>query len=302
MSDWIKNIEFSWSDEDSNEFYHSQNEYCSASTLKKIKQSPAHWRYEERTETDAFRIGSAYHSYVLEPEKFEEEFFVFDDSVIVDVLLGEGAKRPTSTSKYKEWKENELLKAKGKTLLSIQEFLSIKDMKQRLFGHFYTRNLLTNGVAERSHYATIETTTGETFKIRIRPDFMNVKKRICIDLKSCIDCSTDKFAHDSANLGYHIQAALYADILEHIYSPGLPWTFIFVAQEKKKPFAFQSFECSHQFITQGRYEYEMLLLLWDECIKKEKFPDQKVFAGNKYGIQELNLPGYAMKEIDFTIY
>jgi len=78
--------------------------------------------------------------------------------------------------------------------------------------------------------------------------------------------------------------------------------FVFIAQEKKKPYAFNLFECSSQFIGQGRYEYEMLLQLYKYCIDNDRWPGYQVFCQNRYGILELKLPAWAIKSIDYFIH
>jgi hypothetical protein len=78
--------------------------------------------------------------------------------------------------------------------------------------------------------------------------------------------------------------------------------FVFIAQEKKRPFAFNIFESSAQFMGQGRYEYEMLLQLYKYCVDNNKWPGYQVFCPNKYGLLELSLPPYAIDSLDYFIY
>jgi hypothetical protein len=88
-------------------------------------------------------------------------------------------------------------------------------------------------------------------------------------------------------------------MLEAITGDGMRWSFFFIAQEKTAPFAYNIFEASPQFLAQGKYEYEQLLLLYKHCLEKDKFPGYQVFCENRYGINELNLPPYTIKEINF---
>ena len=79
----------------------------------------------------------------------------------------------------------------------------------------------------------------------------------------------------------------------------MSWAFYFVAQETKQPYAFNLFEASPQFVGQGRYEYEQLLLLYQWCIENDKWPGYQVFTENKYGINTLNLPAWNVREINW---
>jgi len=285
---------------DSNDVYHNDKDYASSSTLKSVKKSPLHYANEKHKETDALVFGQAYHAYVLEKEKFENEFYVLDETEILNELYLEGAKKPRSTAKYRQWVAEMEEKNSGKIALSLDDWYRLRAMRARLMESFYIRALINQkGAVELSHYADIKTSAGEDIKLKARPDKFIERKRVCIDLKTTSDASNDGFQREAVKWKYHISAALYLDILENTYTPGLPWTFIFIAQEKTPPYAFNIFEADVNFIGQGRYEYEMLALLWNECKKRDEWPGYNVFTENKYGINSLSLPPYGIKELDF---
>ena len=279
--------------------YHGNKDYLSASSMKLLKRSPLHYINEQKKETEAMAFGSAYHCLVLEPEKFDEQFYVFDETSILEILIGEGSKSPRATNKYKEWKELQFSKADGKTIIEAQEYAKMEAMKNVLFSHPFAKSLLTNGIAEQAIFAEFETGSGEKGKIKIKPDYMKPNKRVIADLKTCVSAELDEFTRHSAKMNYHIQAALYSDVVELMHGDGLSWRFIFIAQEKEFPYAFNLFEASPQFIAQGRYEYEMLTSLWLWCKENNKWPGYQCFCENKYGVMELNLPSYANKPLDY---
>lgn len=300
MDDFIKKvIDIKFSD-DSNELYHSKKDYISASGLKKIKVSPAHFiTPEEKKDTEALVIGSAYHTYVLEKNKFYSEYYVFDEKDILDILISEGSKKPRSTNKYKEWYCEEEEKASGKIMIDINTLSYIKEMCSKIKKHIYANSLINNGVAEKSIYCELEIFSGQRIKIKIRPDYLKEKKRIITDLKSANDASLNGFTKDAAKFDYHIQAALYTMIMEAVEGEKMGWDFIFIAQEKKKPYAFNLFKSSAQFISQGNYEVEQLILLYLQCLENNSWPGYQVFCENKYGINEISLPSWAIDEINF---
>lgn len=297
-SDFIKNIKVEIT-EDLNEVYHKKHEYISASGLKKIKKSPAHFKEEKTEETEAMRIGSAYHTYILEPEKFNDEYFVFDETSILEILTGEGSKKPRATTKYKEWEQQQYSMADGKVMITLQDFQMIDKMQKVLYRHPYARSLISKGEAEKSVYCELETVHGKDIKVKIRPDYMKRNKKVVVDLKTTSDASKDGFQKNAAQYDYHIQAALYTDLIEKSCGDGMPWSFIFIAQEKKAPYAFNIFEASPQFIAHGRYEYELLLMLYQHCLENNTWLGYQVFCENKFGINELNLPPWAIKELDW---
>lgn len=289
---------------DSNEDYHGNKDYIGSSSVKLYKKSPLHYITNKVESTPALEFGTLYHTYILEPDKFKDEYFIFDDSTICEELTSGAfmddkgkqifAKSPRSTKIYKEWYSNQMTIAGGKKTISIEEFEMIKKMKDALFSHPYARYLLTGGVSELSHYTELN-----GVKVKIRPDHMFRKKKICVDLKTAKSAKHDEFPKNAYDLGYHISASMYSDVLEQIYTPGEPWTFFFVVQEKTFPYAFNIFKSSPQFMSIGQYEYEILLEQHKYCLENNDYRGYQVFADNKFGIRGLDIPAYLVKELEF---
>ena len=302
-SDFIKsaNIQpFNGTDEE----YHADKSFISASALKQLKVSPAHYKEDAETETeetDALIFGSAYHSFVLEPKRFEEDYYIFDDTSICQVLIGEDYKSPRSTKTYKEWQESEMRIIGNKKVITKDIFEHIKAMRDKLMAHPYARMLLSNGFNEQGYMGEIETQAG-TIKIKFKPDHVNENKKIIVDLKTTRDASKEGFPKLAGDLNYHIQASFYSDMMERVSGDNRAYSFFFIAQEKKKPYAFNLFESSPQFISQGRFEYEMLLQLYKYCFDNDKWPGYQCFCPNKYGLLELNLPKWAINSLDYYTY
>lgn len=305
-SEFIKSVDISRVVGGDKEYYDDKNS-ISASGLKKLKVSPAHFKYgEEDKDTEAMQFGSAYHCYILEPERFEKEYYVFDDDVVCQAIIAKGAsegkevKNVRATKDYKAWEESEMRVIGERKVINKAEFVRIKEMKSRLFSHPYARMLLTNGEAEVGLKGVLTTDVGN-IPVKLKPDYIKTGKHLIIDLKTARDASYDGFTKDAAKLNYHIQAAFYLDIISRMDN-FMPYTFIFIAQEKVKPYAFNLFECSPQFVSQGRYEYELLLQLYKHCTERNYWPGYQVFCPNRYGLLELSLPNYSIKSLDFYDY
>jgi len=266
--------------------------------MKKLKESPAHMKEseEDSEETEAMRFGSAYHCYNLQREKFEEEYYIFDDSGIYSVLIGEGFKSPRSTKQYKEWMESEMRLVGDRQSISKDWFARIKAMNEKLMRHPYIKMLLANGINEQGYMGEIETEAG-IIPVKFKPDHINENKKFIVDLKTAKKASKEGFEKAAAEMSYHIQASFYSDLLEKISGDNRPYTFFFIAQEKTPPYAFNIFESSPQFISQGRFEYEMLLQLYKYCTDNNTWPDYQIWCENKYGILELKLPSWAIKDL-----
>lgn len=305
-NDFIKKVELERI-ADNNEPYQATTEYCSPSTLKRTKKSPLHYKEEERKESPALAFGKAYHCAVLEPQEFETRYYVSDTSTLVQQVLEEAAeagktlKSPTSTKRYKELKAIEDEKHPGEEL-SEDDYHKIMAMKRRLFSHPYAKYLLTGGDVEQQHYCKLTTMDDQEIGVRFIPDNLKKDKRTCVDLKTAADASVDGFTRAAANFDYQLQAALSVDMLEEIYSPGVPWRFMYVVQETKAPYAFNIFKASPNYLGQGRYEYELLMLLWQRSVDDGEYPGYQVWCDNEYGINELELPKYAIKPLDWFIH
>lgn len=294
----VNMIEFKGSDEE----YHANKEHISASAIKRLKVSPLHYKEQEKIkETDALLFGSAYHCFILEPDKFKDKYYIFDDSVVCGALIANGAKSPRATNDYKAWYKGEVSFSDGKILIDKADYDTLMAMKSRLMNHPYVNMLLKDGRNEVSYMGEVKTECG-IIKAKIKPDHINEGKKIIVDLKTCIDASIYGFSRHAAELDYHIQASFYSDIMEKITGDDRAYTFFFIAQEKKAPYAFNLFESSPQFISQGRYEYEMLLQLYKYCIDNNKWPGYQVFCQNRYGINELKLPNWATKDLTYYTY
>lgn len=274
-------------------------DYISKSALVQIKESPAHYRFGEPfVETPEIIFGRAYHCFVFQPEKFKSDYFVLNDTYMIETLIANGAKSPRSTKDYKDWKENELAINEGKTIIDSESFERMQSMKEKLMMHPYANILISKGIPEKGLLGELETTAGK-IGVKLIPDLRNDIKRICVELKTTARASKEDFPKEAANYDYHIQAAFYADMLELFYADGRPVKFIFIAQEKRKPYAFNIFEASPQMISQGRYEYENLLSLYTYCLKNDYWPGYQVYCENRYGIIDLKLPTWSIRDINW---
>ena len=280
----------------------SKNTYISKSGLVRLKESPDHYKNGEPfIETPEILFGRAYHAFILQPDKFEREYYIFDDTEIIEELKSKGVKSPRATNEYKHWYGIEMANGEGKTLLDKDSHERMIGMRDKLMNHLYAKMLISKGIPEQGMIGELETEAGE-IGIKFIPDLRNDNKRICVELKTTARAGKDDFGKEAGNYDYHIQAALYADLLELYYGDNREVKFIFIAQEKRKPFAFNIFEAGPQFISQGRYEYEMLLQLYKYCLDHNFWPGYQVFCQNKYGILELKLPGWSIKDLTYYIH
>lgn len=138
-----------------------------------------------------------------------------------------------------------------------------------------------SGKAEQSAY-WIDSLTGEL--CRCRPDWWR-DDNIIVDLKTTENASKDGFAKSIANFRYDVQAAFYLDGIEAATGKR-PRGFVFVAVEKKPPFAVGVYVLDAETLDAARAVYQKDLESYAFCQKTGNWPGY----GDK--IQTINLPAW----------
>lgn len=82
----------------------------------------------DKKSSGAMENGKAFHCAILEPERYADEYFVFDDSAKCAELVSNGAKSPRATAEYKAWKASELAKFEGKIEVSADDHENFLNM------------------------------------------------------------------------------------------------------------------------------------------------------------------------------
>lgn len=254
-----------------NDAYHAETEHLSSSKIKTLLDNPYLFlNPPEREETPYFAIGSATHSLVLEPHKFEEEFAVAPEC-------------DRRTKIGKETWENFVTSSAGKTVLTSQDYETAKNMSEALLKNDYVRFLLQNGVAECSFFSEID---GK--KVKCRPDYYREDMGIIIDLKTTDDASPDGFLKTVANYGYYIQDPFYCDTLtslgKHVNK------FVFIAVEKKAPYMIGIYELDPVAKDFGRDEYKRAFAIHDRIGTYSEPTYKDITTGDV--VQTITLPNW----------
>lgn len=248
----------------SSQEYHA-HPAISNSLLVKVLRSPAHaLSYLQGTQetTTAMEFGTALHCAVLEPDLYAQKYAAFD-----------GDRRT------KEGKATyEALLAYGKTIIKAEDAAAIEVMRMSILAHPSAGKLLRNGQAEQSIFWTDED-TGEECKCR--PDYL--LDEIVVDLKSTDDASPQGFARSLAQYKYHMQAA-------HYLEGTCRNRFIFIAVEKKPPYAVAVYEIDALSLDKGQADRRRALSYWKDCKKLGVYP------AYHDEIMPIGLPVWAFKE------
>jgi exodeoxyribonuclease VIII len=221
---------------DTNEEYHSQKDYISASGLKMIaKKSVHHYLNADFKSTPSMAFGTAVHTAIYEPSDFHKEYHI-----IPKIDRRTKAGKELYTQHIEEAKEKIILDEEDhQRILTILENLAKSEAKEYVQGEM-----------ELSHY-----TEFEGIKVRVRPDCVNKVAGFISDVKTCQDNSPRAFLSDIYKFKYHVQAAFYMDML------GVN-KFVFIAIETNAPYSIENYVLSDELLEKGRKKYKKAIADW----------------------------------------
>jgi len=208
-----------------NEEYHARPG-VSASMLKSMARG---WRTFEaehitktapRKESPAMALGTAVHTALLEPERFDADYVVCPEEC--------SDKR---TKAYKEWSAE----FGEQSILSVADIVVIYNIQESVRRDDFASQLLTaDGHVEKS----LEWTENDVL-CRMRLD--KITGPFCIDIKTCQDATPEAFAKTIANYRYDLQASHYLSGLTN-NGIGCAMRFVFIAVETCVPYRVRCYE------------------------------------------------------------
>jgi len=198
------------------EDYHNHAS-ISNSGLNLIARSPAHYAFRTQwASTRAQEIGSAFHTALLEPERYQKEYFTASCNDRRVVAYKDAAKQYG-----------------GDKTLTENEGASVAVMVESIRSNAAAHALLSSeGYAEVSFFAQ-DPETGVIMRCRF--DWLTFDGR-AMDLKKTQDCREFAFSKSLYNYRYHVQAAMYSHIYEIATGEPLQ-SFRLLAVEEQPPCA-----------------------------------------------------------------
>ncbi len=261
----------------SNKEYHADTSRISKSGLDIIAKSPLHYweaklnpkRLPER-ETPALIFGRAAHLAILEPMLLRDEFAIEPE---FNLRTNQGK------ADYQIWLET----IGSKSVIDREQYDAVMRVRDAVHRHPAAAELLNSGKPEQTFVWT-DQDTGAACKLRA--DWIT-SDRIVTDIKTTEDASPEEFGRSAAKYRYHVQGAYYTDGLE---ANGFrPEAFVFVAVEKKPPFAVAVYFLDNTAIERGREIYKRDLGVYTSC------RESGIWHGYSNQATALQLPSYALK-------
>lgn len=248
--------------------------------LTEFKKSPAHWKFyieqERKDPTPAMVMGSLVHCLALQKEKLTDDFHLLDLS-----------KRPGNDYRSKasrEWKEGEIEKADGRTVIDTAQMDRAIIIVKALYENPISRDLLQRG---------------EKFEQEIRWKWQGIEcmgredisaKDFICDLK-VTDAGPRNFQYYIWKSGIYRQGGMYLDGEMKGQFVGDPFKrFYFIAVEPEPPFGVSVHELDAEVIQFGLNEYRQLMEQLKACLDKDYFPSYDFKEMD--GIFSVTLPNY----------
>jgi len=254
-------------DEITNEVYHGDRKYESSSSLKLYLKDPKEYysRYvlgkkkEERYKS-AYDFGSYIHSLILEPDKTDSEFAVYEGLT----------RRGKAYEKFKG--ENE-----GKIIITHSQWLQSQSIMEAYTDNQLAMNSIKDGTPEQTLCVELE-----GMRIKVRADY--VRDGEIIDIKTTGD-PVDKFAAGKtcARFDYDLSAALYVDAFSAYYNKSHDFYFMFINKMSNE---IEILKASKEFLENGRRKYKKAIQLLKTAIDSGQYYED--------GIQEVNIPSWAI--------
>lgn len=269
-------------------YYQRRLDEASASGLKQILRSPAHFKHwcehpDNDKQSPALTFGRALHCAVLEPDVFASTYLVLPADAPqrpTAAMLGAKKRSPESEARCAWWAAWDADNA-GKIMLSASDYDRVQGMAESARAHPIARGLLAGGQRE------------VTFRWQDEATWMNCKSRadlyapgeFLMDLKSCRDASPEGFARAVAAYQYDVQMQHY---LSGIRANGdsIRWA-VLLAIETEAPYVCQPHILDVRAEERGWNLRQKAIKRQAECLRTGRWP------GYGEGINEVQLPAYA---------
>lgn len=220
------------------------------SHLIEIMRSPLHYQHVVKNgkESPDLAFGRFYHSLILEPNTLKQHYYRLNVDERPDTAHG-------MTSKdNKAWAAKLEAENEGKTAIKNAERDLAFKMREKIVGAPFPAALVARkGQCEEERQWEVEGIQAKG-KIDKRIELENNG----LDLKTCRSANLPEFTREAMKFHYHTKASWYVD--------GFKLNgFLWIAQEKKPPYAVNVIKPTAELLEQGRMNYKFCLKVLKQC-------------------------------------
>lgn len=211
-------------------------------------------RKENKKKSDALSFGTAFHMFLLEPERFKKEYAIAPEGMQFNRKDGI------------EWKKaNE-----GKTPIKNSNFTMLCEMTTNIKNHSWLKDKFENATMEQCYYFNDED-TGEALKSR--PDLVNIVKGCIIDFKTARTLNERSLAYEVIDLGYDIQGHLCVQAVLSKTGQYLPFYDVFI--EKNPPYDLIITEITIDDLIRAAVKVRQAIEIYRTCKSANSWPSLK---------------------------
>jgi hypothetical protein len=204
-------------------------------------------------------LGSATHTLLMEPHKFQDEFVVIPNC---DGRTKEGKSIKASFQDQVD---------EGKIAVSEDQVAAATAMAAKLAELPIVADLLdvSGGLIEAS-LQWVDAATGVPCKGRLDYLVADLDPPVILDVKTCRDCRRSPFRYAVKEYGYNVQAAMYSDAVELL--TGRKPVFVFACVDNTPPHCAKSYFLGDAQLQAGRDRYRELLATYKVCEETGVWP------------------------------
>ena len=229
--------------------------------------------------TPAMAFGAACHKFILEPNDFASEYVV---APAINRLTKEGKAQWAAFCEANE----------GKTVLKQEDLDTMAEMRAAIEKCALAREMICGEAQRELPIFWTDPETGEKCKAKLDIVKQEDGKYVIVDYKTAAHADTFRFNAEIWKLGYYFQAGFYSEGLKAALKLDYVPRFLFVAQEKKEPYAVNVVEVSDEVMTAGVAKFHELLEKYHSCKEVDMFPGYVGDVPN-----DSYVPGWAEDEL-----
>lgn len=269
-------------------YYVRRLDEASATGLKHMLRSPAHFRYfveepDADRQSPALTFGKAFHAAVLEPDVFAATYSILPAGAPqrpTRAMLDAKKRSPESEQRCQWWAAWDADNA-GRIVLSHEDYDRAQRMADSVRAHPVAAGLLVGGEREIT-FRWQDEDTGIACKARAD---LYLRGEYLMDLKSCRDASAEGFARAVVSYGYDVQQGHYLDGIR-ANGDAIRW-FVFLACESEAPYVCQPHILDARAEERGWNLRQRAIKRQAECLAAGKWP------GYSEELIETSLPAWA---------
>lgn len=233
----------------SNEEYHGDKDWLSSSVIK-IALNPALYNFVvlqqkgEKKTNSGMELGNLIHTFLLEHDKFEEEYFVYKGE------LTQGGAIP------KKQKDALAKEVDGRQIVTESQVEMAKLARVNCVSNEYVNEALF-GSGGKNEYSYFYKDKELGFNFKVRPDrIVFFEDRIIIyDVKSTRNIDVNSFARDAKyKFHYDLSAYMYCYVIFKMFGIMPSFAWIVVGSDEYAPVAF--YPCSDKTLLEGKEKFD----------------------------------------------